>query len=1047
VATPQIALPGLTDDDVQAILQGARGTYQNAPVVTPPALSPVSSTASDSTPATTPAVTPPATDPEGAGSRLWNALTRTPSFIRKPLSAAADWLNEQNTDPDHPVLNALRGFAAGALGGVDKAAAPDLLQPFTGGVSGELSPANVAMLASGPLGKALGLSKAVMGAATAGAAIPGLVTGIKQAVDAPTTGGKVLGVSDAALSAAMMYLGGYDALGEPTGTAAASSGANPPTTRLPMDAEGRVYSVPPKGQPAPNGGEVGNAPYQPQGIAPRPAGDLLADVTANSNTPHRAPIFFPEAEDTLGAESGPVQTTTPERLEPPTHDAAGNPIFDDIDALQQHLGLSGSADQFDLAPEGPTTTNASGAPGGGSMEELNRTASMRQNGQTFGVYDRAGNFRNLGNDPGVQDYVARPGETFGVQSPTGFSIFDDRGGYVPDAAKASPVPVSPQPTNGPSAGPGTVDLGDLGEAGAGAGTSTSPDVDPLIQALHESLVPKWKASVAAQAGTGGPVVDPSESLADFNARLQRNAANPRQLMGAERKVMAQIQARGVQPSSEPVGRPNDTATPTLAPGEAPPPPPPAIRDSQAGGTEPPPEAPPFVPPPGEPEPDDIDAALEAMHGESGAIDPKLAIRLGLIGTGAVGGSVADPNHPVMGALLGGGVGALAGAGIPGAGGDPGVLRSYRYLNMLLSPTVGVAKTAGDAGMAANLALEYASRGDLETAGSILKRVYSPQTVKDILTNIKNGPPAEPSPVGGWVPNETPTTGHPAVDAVLNTPRNVLGGVTEGVQAAYRELGLPEEEIEKATAMAPPSTAPTRMLAGAVNAPDAGEVADWAFPFTRVASNYFDRGVENLPGVRLGQAALNAVRGNPAGWGSAAVMTVPALAAAAHGAYEGEQEQATGKPTSYLGSRALEAGEGPYMLSDEMGRAVDKAYGSWERSKAGHAFNAPDAIGHALIDALPLPSEEDVMPSHLVTQLAPGASLAGGVSRMLGMDPKSYDQSGFWGPTLAQYPFVNDATLPKSRTYRPPPGAFTSGGRTLSADDVSAILAGARSGGQ
>ena len=81
-----------------------------------------------------------------------------------------------------------------------------------------------------------------------------------------------------------------------------------------------------------------------------------------------------------------------------------------------------------LASETPTNirTNASGE-SMASTEALNRMSSMKNQGKKFVVYDRAGNMRPL-IGPEAVDYKPRPGETYGVQTPNGFQVLENRGG-------------------------------------------------------------------------------------------------------------------------------------------------------------------------------------------------------------------------------------------------------------------------------------------------------------------------------------------------------------------------------------------------------------------------------------------------------------------------------------------------------------------------------------------------------------------------------------------------------------------------------------------
>lgn len=79
--------------------------------------------------------------------------------------------------------------------------------------------------------------------------------------------------------------------------------------------------------------------------------------------------------------------------------------------------------------------NASGE-SSASAEAISRQASMKAGGKKFVVYDRAGNERVL-IGPDAVDYKVRPGETYGIRSPEGFQVLDDKGGKVPLALRAT----------------------------------------------------------------------------------------------------------------------------------------------------------------------------------------------------------------------------------------------------------------------------------------------------------------------------------------------------------------------------------------------------------------------------------------------------------------------------------------------------------------------------------------------------------------------------------------------------------------------------------
>ena len=81
-----------------------------------------------------------------------------------------------------------------------------------------------------------------------------------------------------------------------------------------------------------------------------------------------------------------------------------------------------------------------------SLEAIRRGEGMRARAEQYVVYDRGGQRRPL-LGPEAVDYQARPGETYGVDGPTGFRVLDDRGGRVPAAPRApapAPAPAEAQ---------------------------------------------------------------------------------------------------------------------------------------------------------------------------------------------------------------------------------------------------------------------------------------------------------------------------------------------------------------------------------------------------------------------------------------------------------------------------------------------------------------------------------------------------------------------------------------------------------------------------
>jgi hypothetical protein len=115
-----------------------------------------------------------------------------------------------------------------------------------------------------------------------------------------------------------------------------------------------------------------------------------------------------------------------------------------------------SAPELEVLDPATATLNASGE-SAASLEAMRREQGMKERGEQFVVYDRAGTRRPL-SGPDAVDYHVQPGETYGVEGPKGFQVLDDAGGRAPSGpapALAEAPPTAPGPTQ------------DIGHVGAG----------------------------------------------------------------------------------------------------------------------------------------------------------------------------------------------------------------------------------------------------------------------------------------------------------------------------------------------------------------------------------------------------------------------------------------------------------------------------------------------------------------------------------------------------------------------------------------------------
>lgn len=258
---------------------------------------------------------------------------------------------------------------------------------------------------------------------------------------------------------------------------------------LPEGPEGAI-EFPTASRPVP-----GRMPSDQRGNTPLeggPAGSVeFPAETPSQRTPGRLP------SDRL---PNPIFETPEDTGLPITGAVGGRPTLRDGSPVQ--LPLTDAPDSFQTVEHDTAAVNNGSGESAASIEALNRQSSMQSAGQKYVVYDRTGARREL-IGPDAVDYAARPGETYGIESPQGFQKLDDRGGNVPIKAR----------------------------------------IPTKVTALWQDLQPKWAASVAKQAGDEIPFeVNPHEDLIPFARRVM--SEDPSQLMGAERKVRAALDAAG-----------------------------------------------------------------------------------------------------------------------------------------------------------------------------------------------------------------------------------------------------------------------------------------------------------------------------------------------------------------------------------------------------------------------------------------------------------------------------------------------------------------------
>lgn len=193
----------------------------------------------------------------------------------------------------------------------------------------------------------------------------------------------------------------------------------------------------------PSRGVAGERPPAPTPESPEPPAAVPPtapppDPTMQAAPPPPPPAASP-APPTAPPDMGEVLGGTSEPVAAGSDAAGPGPDVEALLAEADQLDAQADAPSTEptievLDPEG-TTENASGE-SAASAEALSRQEGMKARGETFVVYDRAGNRRVL-IGPEAVDYEAKKGETYGIETPEGFRLLDDRGGKVP--AGSSPA--------------------------------------------------------------------------------------------------------------------------------------------------------------------------------------------------------------------------------------------------------------------------------------------------------------------------------------------------------------------------------------------------------------------------------------------------------------------------------------------------------------------------------------------------------------------------------------------------------------------------------
>lgn len=481
-------------------------------------------------PGTTSAAAEPPRERSAAG-KLWDLIMAPIPGVRAASDAAhaaakdfGDWITDSESMNTSPIQARARLFGASLANTL-----ADMIPSSAGGIAATVAGPKVAGMAFKAGRQALGAGFEALDNALGGTGARTLEDAVADWRALPTGAPKPPVRPQPELNAPGGYTGMGSAVsgGEPVSRLEQVFGIEPRRLQPPLPADEALEAAVPS---------VPRTVGQTTELAPGMAGDPLSRL-----------------EQQLGLD--------PERIVPGGRHWSGEPP-----RTQGNLALAGERGQPDLFEDAyddvGAALNGSGD-SAASLEALSRVADMKRRGEQFMVYDRAGQARPL-NGVDAVDYTVRPGETFGVQTPTGFRLLDDAGGRVPRAPEA-PAPIAdvapdlppgpvhdltPEPTSDPLDDVLRLLRGETPAAPAsGAAAELAPPIDTApgpnsvihpIKALYEKLVPKWEQALAR--GEEIPFVGEPGRMETWPEFYNRVVGEPKMRFGAERKAMKPFDA-------------------------------------------------------------------------------------------------------------------------------------------------------------------------------------------------------------------------------------------------------------------------------------------------------------------------------------------------------------------------------------------------------------------------------------------------------------------------------------------------------------------------
>lgn len=261
-------------------------------------------------------------------------------------------------------------------------------------------------------------------------------------------------------------------------------------------------------------------------------------------------------------------------------------------------------------------------------------------------------------------------------------------------------------------------------------------------------------------------------------------------------------------------------------------------------------------------------AIERLKGQKGEISPRASQLLTRIGTGGIGalagapiGAYANPDDPysaLKGALAGGMLG-FAGAGgaqsamAAGKGAGGGAAReliNYRNAGLLAGPSAQLKKPLSDIGAVIGHGLERSlTPGSGQQGREILKELFR------IPTNVSNYADAMKNPqlAGEVIGDALRSTAPPETD-LLGLVGRPFGAAQYSTQKMLERAGVPLDEARKILFLGDPETKLGKFWLSAQDPRVTGEIGSKFVkavrPFTRIATNLAERGVQRIPGISL-----------------------------------------------------------------------------------------------------------------------------------------------------------------------------------------------------